>query len=77
MEKIFDADKVIRLGIWGLGRGRSFINLCKALNIEVVAVCDLNHALCEDLRAICPEAYITADEDDFLAQDMDAVLVAT
>lgn len=77
MGEIFNTDKVIRLGIWGLGRGRSFINQCKALNIEVVAGCDLNQNLCEDFRKICPEAYVTNDEDDFLAQNMDAVLVAT
>ena len=77
MGKIFQTDKVIRMGIWGLGRGRAFIDQCKALNIEIVAGCDIHKGMCEDFRKICPDAVITRDEDEFLAQDMDAVLVAT
>ena len=77
MEKIFETDKVIRLGIWGLGRGKAFIKQCEDLQIQVVAGCDLNESACEDFRKICPDAYITQSEDDFLAQDLDAVLVAT
>ena len=77
MGKIFQNDKVIRMGIWGLGRGRAFIEQCKALNIEIVAGCDIHKGMCEDFRKICPGAVVTQDEDEFLAQDMDAVLVAT
>lgn len=77
MENIFNTDKKIRLGIWGLGRGRTFINLCSKLNIEVIAGCDYSEPLCEEFRTICPDAFITHDEDEFLAQDFDAVLVAT
>lgn len=77
MGKIFAADKTIRMGIWGLGRGRAFIDQCKALNIEIVAGCDLNKTMCADFRKICPGAFITQNEDEFLACDMDAVLVAT
>lgn len=77
MGKIFNTDKKIRLGIWGLGRGRSFIELCSQLNIEVTAGCDLNQAMCDEFHKICPTAFVTQNEDEFLAQDFDAVLVAT
>ena len=75
--KIFDTDKRIRLGIWGLGRGQSFIWSAKFLNIDVVAGCDFNETMREQFRKNCPDAFVTADEDEFLAQDFDAVLVAT
>lgn len=77
MDSVFKTDKKIRLGIWGLGRGRTFVNLCSKLNIEITAGCDLNQSMCDDFRKICPDAFITQDEDEFLAQDFDAVLVAT
>jgi len=31
--RIFDTDRRIRLGIWGLGRGMSFFHTCQALNL--------------------------------------------
>lgn len=77
MGKVFDTDKKIRLGIWGLGRGRAFIQLCKDLNIDITAACDINAAAREDFRKLCPEAFITDNEDEFLDQDIDVVLVAT
>jgi len=39
---IFDTDRRIRMGIWGLGRGMSFFSTCRSLNIDVVAGCDYN-----------------------------------
>ena len=42
MKNIFGTDKRIRLGIWGLGRGSSFIKAAKELNIDIVAGCDFN-----------------------------------
>ena len=78
MTNIFGTNKRIRLGIWGLGRGQNFIKACNALNIDVVAGCDLNPAMRDSFRKNCPDAFITADEDEFLARDdMDAVLIAT
>ena len=38
--KVFNTDKRIKLGVWGLGRGGDLIACCKALNIDVVAGCD-------------------------------------
>ena len=77
MDSIFANDKTVRMGIWGLGRGRDFLEQCKALDIEIVAGCDINQTMCDDFRKICPDALVTQDEDEFLAYDMDAVLVAT
>ena len=76
-KKIFDTDKRIKLGIWGLGRGRNFVKACSALNIDVVAGCDFNDHIREGFAEVCPDAKLTANEDEFLAMDLDAVLVAT
>ena len=77
MEKIFDTDRRIRLGIWGLGRGQNFIRSAQFLNIDVVAGCDINPEMRASFARNVPGAFVTADEDEFLAQDFDAVLVAT
>ena len=75
--RIFDTDKRIRLGIWGLGRGMSFYHSCKALNIDVVAGCDFNEHMRNRFKDAQPAAFVTADGDEFLKQDFDAVLLAT
>jgi len=76
--KIFNTDKRIRLGIWGLGRGSVFIKAAKELNIDVVAGCDFNDEIRARFQKECPEAKVTADENEFLSnKEMDAVLVAT
>ncbi len=67
----------LRLGIWGLGRGQSFIHSATALNIDIVAGCDFHENMREKFRTHCPDAFITADENEFLARDFDAVLIAT
>ena len=78
MRKCFDTDKRIRLGIWGLGRGASFIKAANAVNIDIVAGCDYSQSLRDRFREQCPDAFITADEKEFLSRrDMDAVLIAT
>jgi len=74
---IFKTDKRIKLGIWGLGRGQSFIESAKMLNVDVVAGCDFHESMRESFRKNCPDAFITSDEDEFLARDFDAVLIAT
>ncbi len=75
--RIFDTDRRIRLGIWGLGRGMSFFRTCEALNIDVVAGCDYVPHMRDRFARDCPGAFVTDNEDDFLAQDFDAVLLAT
>jgi len=74
---IFKTNKRIRLGIWGLGRGLSFYKNCAALNFDVVAGCDYNEHMRKRFLQHNPGAFVTDDEDEFLAQDLDAVLVAT
>lgn len=74
---MFNTDRRIRLGIWGLGRGMSFFETCRAVHIDVVAGCDLNEDLCRNFSAHNPGAFVTADPAAFLAQDFDAVLLAT
>ncbi len=77
MKNVFSTDHRIKLGIWGLGRGVNFVQSAAALNIDVVAGCDINPHMCENFRQAAPGAFITQDEDEFLAQDFDAVLIAT
>jgi len=75
--RVFNTDKRIRLGIWGLGRGMNFFDTCKFLNIDVVAGCDYNEQMRNSFRNFNPGAFVTADADEFLKQDFDAVLLAT
>jgi len=75
--RIFDTDRRIRLGIWGLGRGMSFYQTCQALNFDVVAGCDYNAHMRANFLAQNPGAFVSADAEEFLAQDFDAVLLAT
>lgn len=77
MSVVFQNEKKIRLGIWGLGRGSAFIKQCEELNFEVVAGCDFSKAMRNDFHKLCPDAFVTDDEDEFLKQDLDVVLVAT
>ncbi|NQU41962.1 hypothetical protein HQ520_01660 [bacterium] len=76
-DAIFDTKQRIKMGIWGLGRGLSFFKNCKALNIDVVAGCDYNRHMRDRFAEMMPDAFVTEDEDVFLEQDFDAVLLAT
>lgn len=73
----FNTDKRIKLGIWGLGRGRHFYGIFKHLNIDVVAGCDYFEPLRENFLAANPGAFATASSAEFLERDFDAVLLAT
>ena len=55
----------------------SFSRTCAALNLDVVAGCDLNEHMRVRSRQSLPRAFVTADADELLARDMDAVPVAT
>ncbi len=77
MPKVFDTNRRIKLGIWGLGRGMSFYRTCSLLNIDVVAGCDFNEHMRRAFSQHNPKAFVTANADEFLAQDFDAVLLAT
>jgi hypothetical protein len=75
--RLFATDRRIRLGIWGLGRGAHFNGLCARVGIDVVAGCDLVPHLRQRFSEVTPGAFVTDDIDAMLAQDIDAVLVAT
>ena len=74
---IFNTNKRIKLGIWGLGRGMSFYSTAKVLNFDVVAGCDYNEHMRRNFLEANPGARATADADEFLSWDFDAVLLAT
>lgn len=76
-DNFFNTNKRIKLGIWGLGRGANFVASARALNIDVVAGCDFHPEIRENFQKLVPEAYCTDNDEEFLKQDMDAVLVAT
>lgn len=76
-KRIFDTDRRIRVGIWGLGRGTDFFSTCRFLNIDVVAGCDYNRHMWTNLLEFNPGAFVTADAEEFLKQDFDAVILAT
>ena len=69
--------KHLKLGIWGLGRGSSFIEAARALGIDIVAACDTSPAMRTHFKEICPEAEVVGNEDTFFKMDFDAVLIAT
>jgi len=73
----FSGSKRLRLGIWGLGRGGSFYETCRALGIDVVAGCDYTSHMRDAFLAAHPDAFATDDADEFLAREFDAVLLAT
>lgn len=74
---VFGSKRRIKLGIWGLGRGMDFFRSCEVLGFDVVAGCDFNDHMREKFAESVPDVFVTADEDEFLSQDIDAVLVAT
>jgi predicted dehydrogenase len=76
-EKLFNTEKRIKLGIWGLGRGAHFYKMCKAVHIDVTAGCDFNPVLRRTFQDNIPDAFVTDDVNELLAQDIDAVLLAT
>ena len=71
--------KKIRVGVLGAHRGKTMIGYCRqADNAEVVAVCDKEAYLLDEVRRECeglPVAYYDNFED-FIKHDMDAVVLA-
>lgn len=71
--------KPIRIGIFGLGRGASFIGIIKSCGGEVVAVCETNQKRIDKaLEKIGSPDGVTCytDPDQFIEHDMDAVFLA-
>ena len=67
--------KPIRVGVVGVGRGRSFIGAATATGMKLVALCDTwDERLAKEANALGVATYL--DYDEFLAHDMDAVVLA-
>ncbi|MCK5806342.1 MAG: Gfo/Idh/MocA family oxidoreductase, partial [Lentisphaeria bacterium] len=67
--------KKIRVGVVGVGRGKSFMRAAEPVGMELVAVCDTWE---ERLRTVAEELGVAAytDYDEFLSHDFDAVVLA-
>ena len=69
---------MLKVGVVGLGRGRSFLSVF-ALHkeVQVVAVCDMKEEKAERVRKQLDLEGAYSDYDEFLGHDMDVVVVAT
>jgi len=76
-DSVFKTNRRIKLGIWGLGRGRHFYDICGRLNIDIVAGCDYYEPLRANFLRENPSAFATDNAEEFLVRDFDAVLLAT
>ena len=65
----------IRVGVIGVGRGKSFMKAAAPVGMELVAICDIWE---ERLDAVAKELEVASytDYDEFLTHDMDAVVLA-
>ena len=71
----YDKDRPIRVGVVGVGRGRSFMRTASATGMELVAICDTwEERLETEGLALGVETYV--DYEQFLSHDMDAVVLA-
>lgn len=69
--------KKIRIGIFGLSRGKSFIESILACNGEIVALCDTDESRIAERKKTLPDAVAYTDFDKFIAHDgLDAVVIA-
>ena len=67
----------IRIGIFGFGRGSSFVESIRANGGELVAICDKNPRRCADaLEKYGAGVAFYEDFDAFIEHPMDAVLLA-
>ena len=65
----------IRLGVFGLGRGRALFTSMLAAGAEIVAVCEKNEKRIEEALKIAPDIAIYRDFDEFIEHPMDAVML--
>lgn len=68
-------DKKIRLGVFGLGRGRSLFTSMLAAGAEIVAVCEKDEKRIEEALKIAPEITVYRNFDEFIEHPMDAVML--
>ena len=65
----------IRVGVVGVGRGRSFTRAAGATGMELVAICDTwEERLIAEGKTLNVRTHV--DYDEFLDCDMDAVVLA-
>ncbi len=70
-------EKTIRVGVFGVGRGRSFAQQAAATDgVELVALCDMRQRACEEFAAQFGGVTTYTDYDRFLEHDLDAVVLA-
>lgn len=75
MAKGIGKEKPIRVGVVGVGRGRSFMRAAQVTGMELVAICDVwEERLVRDGQALNVATY--TDYDRFLEHEMDAVVLA-
>ena len=65
----------IRLGVFGLGRGRSLFSSMLAAGAEIVAVCEKDERRIEEAKKIAPEITVYRNFDEFIEHPMDAVML--
>ena len=68
--------KQLKIGVFGLWRGGSFLSIINSLdNAVVTAVCDKDESKVAEALSICPEAKVCADFDELLDSGIEAVLL--
>lgn len=65
----------IRIGVVGLGRGRTFAKDSDVFRTRLVAVCDVNEAKLKAFQEERPDVAGFTDFDEFIKFDMDAVVL--
>lgn len=69
--------ETIKIGIFGLRRGSTFIDSIKVCNGEIVAVCERDEKLIAEVKNDLPKNTVFfTDFDSFIAHPMDCVLLA-
>lgn len=65
----------IRLGVFGLGRGRSLFSSMLAAGAQIVAVCEKDERKIEEALKISPDVAVYRSFDEFIEHPMDAVML--
>jgi predicted dehydrogenase len=65
----------IRLGVFGLGRGRSLFSSMLSAGAEIVAVCEKDERRIEEAKKIAPDIAVYNDFNEFIEHPMDAVML--
>ncbi len=65
----------IRIGVFGLGRGRSLFSSMLVAGAEIVAVCDKDERRIEEAKKISPDVAVYRNFDEFIEHPMDAVML--